>query len=101
MTASNPSRGGAEEMEESLMTFPFAFAASVCPTRSASATAEGIYKGAEPPLYAFSLVRFFDARQRNEQQTNYSQKILFSLSKIPPSRNFHTKIMAKIKKRAF
>ena len=85
MTASNPSRGGAEEMEESLMTFPFAFALS------ANATAEGIYKGAEPPLYAFSLVRFFDARQRNEQQTNYSQKVLFAQTKSTPITQFSYK----------
>jgi hypothetical protein len=43
MTASNPSRGGAEEMEEFLVTFPFALAFS------ASATAAGIHKG-QPPL---------------------------------------------------
>ena len=29
--------------------------------------AGGIYKGAKPPSYTFSLVRFFGVSQRNEQ----------------------------------
>ena len=37
------------------------------PTRTKSAPSGGIYKGGPPPSYALSLVRFFDARQRNEQ----------------------------------
>ena len=34
------------------------------------------------PLRTFSLVRFFDVCQRNEQQFNYSQKPIFAQSKI-------------------
>jgi hypothetical protein len=75
MTASNPSRGSAEEMEESLMTFPFAFALS------ANATAEGIYKGAEPPLYALFSVHFFGARQKSEQKPTIFRKSLFAHTK--------------------
>jgi hypothetical protein len=37
--------------------------------RIVAAGSGGIYKGAKPPSYAFFLVRFFDARQKNEQQT--------------------------------
>ena len=41
------------------------------PIRTKSAQSRGIYKGAAPPLYTFSLVHFFGVSQRNEQQTYY------------------------------
>ena len=44
---SNPSRGGAEEMEEPLISFPFALALS------ASATAAGIHKGRQSLMHVF------------------------------------------------
>ena len=60
MIASIPSRGGAEEMEDSLISMPSR-------EHVASAAVGGIYKGAQPPSYTFSLVHFFGVSQRNEQ----------------------------------
>ena len=57
------------------------------PIRTKRAQTWGIYKGAEPPLYAFSSLHFFDARQRSEEKT-ITVRTPCSHKQTPPSHQY-------------